>query len=266
MKDILFDTQSRELTFSKTKDNSAVRNVIWGKLMPNDNDSMPYMNVILPNEEADTVIHDEFTINVKASYYPLPSIIAVRFVVDEGGSYSLISINGKSSFAAKSCFRNFLVFEDIKACQLPIVNIHGEYTLHYKDGAVHIYSLGYSDIAVGESALQETSLINICAPGNLYRFPTTGIDAHLYINSVPAHTNLGKKLTVQYENDKKVINAADFDVETGQLLVDFGVEEADVDVEVERKENLNTEIVFVSENDIREDVNISLVNQPPEVM
>lgn len=221
MKDIQIDIQSRDLQFLKIKDNSAVRSVEW-----RDGEEAAYMVVLVPDSEKDTIAGDDFAVNIHANYHPSLKNVIVSFALTDSKGQQLGSGLGMN-FALKSYYCDFLNPCEVPACKLPVIDVHGNFTLHVKDGEAYIYSQGRSDISFVESAGQEANLLNIAAPGHHYRYPTIGVDSHNYINSVPSHTNLGKKIMQQYSNDEKTVQSAEFDADAGTLSVEFGCNEVD---------------------------------------
>jgi len=64
------------------------------------------------------------------------------------------------------------------------------------------------DIAVGRSADQEAQLLVLCAPGDMYRYPATGVGLSRYVHSIIKKTDLAKRLEEQFLNDGKKISEA----------------------------------------------------------
>lgn len=253
MKDILFDIQERDMLLTTLKNNVVRRNVSWGS-ETHDGKEYAVMQLTIPEDEQDTIDVESGIVDlyIKASYNPTTKPILLK--IECGDTEMLYDVT--------SFFFDVVDDKEINACQLPILNTSGEYMIRigkyeptstngstfgslfpirFSDGIslqsdepiykAIIFGGGEMDIVTEESHDQEAQLLSLCAPGNLYRFPISGIDAFKYVNSVPSLTDLGPNIVEQFEADGKSISAASFDADSGNIFVEFTVHEQSESIE-----------------------------------
>ena len=247
------------------------RNITWGAEILNGREYAS-MNLVIPEDEQDILNPENNNIDlyIKASYNPVTRPVLLRVKCGD------INI----PFNLTSFFFDVSDDKEIKACQLPILNMGGNFMIRLikseyesTNGSVFgslfpvkfaseissyseekgmfgdifpvqfsepdpvvtykaiIFGGGEMDIVTDESHDQEAQLLSLCAPGNLYRFPISGIDAFKYVNSVPSLTDLGINIIEQFESDGKSVSAASFDADSGNIFVEFTVHEQSESIE-----------------------------------
>lgn len=215
MKDIAFDIKEREITFITQTDNTKTYKAVWGDLF-DDDEGYAYMNIMLTSDDLIKIEGDMYGLifNVEAPYFPNTSDVRIRFVVDADPL-----IKG-DEFRTLSYFDNWDIAQTIKASQLILINKDGLYKICVKEDGAYIYSATQSDIELSKDcANQESQMLIMCNPGNLYRYPATGIMATKYINSIPEYTDIADVIVRQYEADNKSVSDAVFDAVTGDLNI-----------------------------------------------
>ena len=95
-----------------------------------------------------------------------------------------------------------------------------------------LYSGKSSDIEVNFSDDQSAQLLSLCAPGNYFRYPFTGIGVTGYLNRIIEYSDLEEVIKKQFAGDGKTVQTAEFDNTTGKLDVLFSpeIEEEDTDL------------------------------------
>lgn len=248
MKDILFDTQEKDIIFAKAETHNAIRQVVWGKLFGGDLDTYAYMNIIVPFTEIEEAFGQKsFDIYVEAEYYPslLPVMVRICSLADDG------VYEPKIERVAKGSLYNWLEKTEIKAAEMPIVDISGNFMIRFTDKDALVYSTSVDDIDVGEADNQSAELLALCQPGNLYRFPTTGIDGHQYINSIPEHTDLSEVLVSQYNADGKSVESAELESTTGTIVTEYNInEQDDLDMELTPPDQLDLSIINMTDDEL----------------
>ena len=232
----------------------------WGNILDGDNDGVLYLNIIIPSMYQNSLRYDEndiFECNFKATYCPDTRYFFIRFLIDNNGIYqnldsSIIPI--PNILSVKTYKNGSCELTDIGACQLPIININGEFkivTRKTNNIIAELYSMSSSDIDFGNSSDQSAKLLSLCAPGKNYRFPLSGVGITDYINSVVANSDLAEKLAKEFENNNTPISSAEFDPDTGDLKI---TQSADLEEDISGNiEDLDLDIVLnASDEFIRE--------------
>lgn len=259
-KDILVNAQSGNLIFSDNLPQTTFWNVVWGKLF--NSDEAEYMNIIVPSGYINSIQYtdNQYECAVHADYYPVNETFLVRLVVQNvaTGEYNRIqdySQNAPESMGAVYYPTYTSKAEDINACQLPIVDIDGNFKVLFKKysnsnfSRAVITSAKDADFTIGNSDSQSAQLLARCAPGKYYRYPTTGLDLTKYINSVVEHTDMASQLVKQFTSDSKQISEAEFDSNTGDLQIVFsGTEEAD-DKNLTAPDKLDVDLFHIADDD-----------------
>lgn len=259
-KDILVNTQSGDLIVSDNLSQTTFWNVVWGKLF--DSDEAEYMNIIVPSGYINNTQYtdNQYECAVHADYYPVNETFLVRLVVQNvaTGKYNRIqdySPNAPESMGATYYPTYTSRAEDINACQLPIVDIDGNFKVLFKKysnsnfSRAIITSAKDVDFTIGNADSQSAQLLARCAPGKYYRYPTTGLDLTKYINSVVEHTDMASQLVKQFSSDSKQISEAEFDSNTGDLQIVFsGTSEAD-DKNLTAPDKLDIDLFRIADDD-----------------
>lgn len=259
-KDILVNTQSGDWLVSETSPQTAYWNVVWGKLF--DSDELEYMNIVVPNGCVNKVQYTDgkYECLVSADYCPINDTFLARLVVKNvaTGGYDPIQ-----KYAANAPEPSDAVYyptytgrpSSINACQLPVVDVDGNFKVLFKKygnsgfSRAVIYSAKNADFATGESDSQSAQLLVRCAPGKYYRYPTLGLDLTKYINSVVEHTDMTEQLVKQFSLDSKQITEAEFDSGSGDLQIIFSGTEVADDKNLTAPDKLDVELFRVADDD-----------------
>lgn len=262
VRDLMIDIKEHDLLF-EDKSNAAepVYDTVWGNLFDADKQvDFLICNVIIPEAYWTAAKYDddgELTCRFTSAYKPEVKIFNLRLVGLKNGKYSLFSnIRGKYGVSTRSFAFSKNMAAPIYACQLPYIDIDGEFVAKFVKNAnnealdkAYIYSSKQSDITVDYSDDQAAQLLTLCAPGKSYRYPTTGVGITSYLNSVVAHTDLEDVLKAQFDADKKPIQSADFDSSTGGLDAIFSPENEEKDTGLEDVDNLNVNFFNIFTDD-----------------
>jgi hypothetical protein len=245
----------------------------WGNILDGDNDGVLYLNIIIPSMYQNSLRYDEndiFECNFKATYCPDTRYFFIRFLIDNNGIYqnldsSIIPI--PNILSVKTYKNGSCELTDIGACQLPIININGEFKIVTRktDNIIaELYSMSSSDIDFGNSSDQSAKLLSLCAPGKNYRFPLSGVGITDYINSVVANSDLAEKLAKEFENNNTPISSAEFDPDTGDLKI---TQSADLEEDISGNiEDLDLDIVLnASDEFIRETLKLTEDVSPEDI-
>lgn len=259
-KDILVNTQSGDWLISENSPQTAFWKVVWGKLF--DSDESEYMNIVVPSGYINKIQYkdNQYECLATADYYPVNNTFLVRLIVENitTGKYNVIqdySSNAPEPMGAVYYPTYTSRASDINACQLPIINVDGNFKIVFKKysnsnfSRAIICSAKSADFTIGESDSQSAQLLAQCGPGKYYRYPTTGLDLTKYINSVVEHTDITTQLVKQFASDSKQITEAEFDSSTGDLQIVFsGTEEAD-DKNLINPDKLDVELFRIADDD-----------------
>lgn len=228
-KDLLLNIDVGDILLEKKLDSDNLCfNSKWGKALDGDNDGVLYLNIIIPSMYKNSLRYDEndiFECNFKATYCPDTRYFFIRFLIDNNGIYqnldsSIIPI--PNILSVKTYKNGSFELTDIGACQLPIININGEFkivTRKTDNTIAELYSSSSSDIDFGNSSDQSAKLLSLCAPGKNYRYPLSGVGITDYINSVITNSDLAEKLVNEFSNNNTPVSSAEFDPDTGDLKI-----------------------------------------------
>ena len=235
----MLDMDGRDLLIEdKSSVAEPVFDTVWGNLFEGDEKmDMLICNIIIPSAYRRLVEYadNEMTLRFKSAYKPDTRHFRIRPVALEDGRYSQFDcIREEPGVPAFSYALSKNIAAPIAASVLPFIDIDGEFVARFmrneKYKAVdkaYVYSSKQSDIAVDYSDSQASQLLSICNPGNLYRYPLTGVGITRYLNAVIQHSDLDTVLEEQFDGDGKPLQSAEFDNTSGQLDV-FARPEADV--------------------------------------
>lgn len=251
VRDITLDIKERDLLFTdKSNANLPVFDSVWGDIFDEDkaNDVL-ICNIIIPEAYWPTIAYknNEFVCRFKSAYVPDTRGFRVRLLAVKDGAYNLFSsIRGDFGIPVTSYAISKNIATPISACMLPHIDINGHFMVRLLQNPrsemldrAYIYSSKTTDLLVDYSDDQASQLLSLCAPGNSYRYPTTGVGITRYLNSVIAHTDLKTNLETQFLADNKPLLSADFDSETCKLDVLCNPERTVEDADLEKIENLN---------------------------
>lgn len=192
-----------------------------------------------------------FSCKVNIPYKPLNNTFMITVSVISGLNLEPVSSIGINN--AYAYVNGSTKTTQIKACQLPMIDIDGVFRVVFtsEKSIAYIYSAKQLDLTIGASDNQSAQLLAICAPGKNYRYPTTGIDITKYLNGVVMHSDLQYAIEKQYNADGKSVHSAEFDSITGSLNTVFNAENVQDDnsnlVPVE-KLGINALSLFNDEN------------------
>ena len=251
VRDLILDMKERDLSFEdKSNASLPIFDSLWGNLFDEDEKvEVLICNIIIPEAYWGLIKYDnrELTVRFNSPYMPDTSHFRIRLVALSNGEFHLFeSVRGDYGLPVNSYAASVNMASPISASMLPFIDINGEFIVRLVQNVnsevldkAYIYSAKSSDITVNYSDDQASQLLSLCAPGKSHRYPTTGVGVTNYLNRVVAHTDLDKVLEAQFSADKRTIQAADFDNETGKLDVLFSPEKEEEDNDLEDVENLN---------------------------
>ena len=244
MKDILLDIQERDLILTNQNKYIKFKRASWGS----DSNDYCYLNIESEDNEnvenvyTDTEERPSYVLADASVYVPLESSDIYFTAAYHPSTLKVKIVFDNVEYPVKTKFWDGQK-RDVRACQFPIINISGKYMVRITQEddddvlCAYLYNADELDFASDESQDQEAQLLALCAPGQNYRYPTVGIDASKYINSVPSMTDLGQRIVSEFSNDGKEVYNADFDADTGNITVEFN--QADTTQSV--SETLNAE-------------------------
>ena len=205
---------------------------LWDNIFDEDKEiDILICNIIIPEAYWSMVQYEnnEMTCRFRSAYMPDTRNFRIRLVGLKDGKYYIFpQVRGDFGLPANSYALNNNIAAPISACMLPYIDIDGEFLVKLVQNnkseildKAYLYSAKSSDLTISFSDDQASQLLSLCLPGNYYRYPTTGVGVTRYLNCVIAHSDLQKVLESQFDADKKPIQDAEFDNETGQLDVIF---------------------------------------------
>lgn len=251
VRDLILDMKERDLSVEdKSNASVPVFDSLWGNIFDEDKEiDILICNIIIPEAYWSVIQYDngELICRFTSAYMPSTSNFRIRLVALRNGKYYVFSnIRGEFGLPVNSYVLSKNIAAPISACMLPFIDIHGEFIVKMVQNnksevldKAYIYSAKSTDLSINYSDDQASQLLTLCAPGKSYRYPTTGVGATKYLNCVVAHSDLQKVLETQFDADKKPIQDADFDNETGKLDVLFSPEREEIDTDLEDVDNLN---------------------------
>ena len=271
-RDIVANIQENDIVLATGRDDIVTcYDVVWGRLFDDDPDIL-YANVIIPQKKIKTLRFDNsrFYCYVNIPYHPHSEPFRIRFVsYDE--EYEVIDTEvPQELFAYVYGFDNSAP-ERLNASELILLNLSGYYIIRIDDiedenfRKAIIYSADSTDFEIGFSDDQAAKLLAVCGPGNYYRYPTLGVGITNYINSVISHTDLGPKLTEQFQKNNMPIQSADFDAETGNLNTLFSNEQdPDPDTNILSLANLDAAFFKKADDDFIRKMQIAVSDDGSE--
>lgn len=244
VRDLIIDIKEHDLLFEdKSTLSVPIFDSFWGDIFDEDKElDILICNIIIPEDYWRVVefTNSEFICRFKASYKPDTRNFRIRLVGLKDGEYGLFSnIRGKFGTVVNSYAISKNIAAPISACMLPFVDIDGEYAIRIIQNEqsevldkAYIYSGKSSDIEVNFSDDQSAQLLSLCAPGNYFRYPFTGIGVTGYLNRIIEYSDLEEVIKNQFAGDGKTVQTAEFDNTTGKLDVLFSpeIEEEDTDL------------------------------------
>lgn len=241
VRDLIVDMNEHDL-LTEDKSNAAtpVFDTVWGNLFASDEETEVLIcNVVITKEYQNYLAFsdNELTIQFKSSYVPQASNFRLRLVVLSNGEYSLASCERNAyGVPASSYVFSKNIASPINACQLPFIDIDGEFAARIVQNTksenldrCYVYSSKQTDITIDYCDDQNSQLLSLCAPGKSYRYPTAGVGITSYLNKVISHSDLISNLQTQFASDSRPIQDASFDTDTGDLSVLASPEQADDD-------------------------------------
>lgn len=251
VRDLILDMAEHDLlTENKSNPSMPIFDSLWGNIFDEDKEiDVLICNVIIPEAYWSMIKYDngEMTCSFKSKYMPDTSTFRVRLVGLRNGKYYIFSsIRGDFGLPVNSYVLSKNIAAPISACMLPYIDIDGEFIVKMVQNSksevldkAYIYSAKNTDLCVNYSDDQASQLLSLCAPGNYYRYPTTGVGIARYLNCVVDHSDLQKVLEAQFDGDGKPIQSADFDNETCKLDVLFSPEKEEDDTDLDDIDELN---------------------------
>lgn len=233
VKDLMIDMKEKDLLLAdKSNSSMPVFDVVWGNILEADETAdVLICNIIVPEAYWSLIkyVDRQLTVRFTSPYVPNTDTFRIRPVKLQNNKYSLFwNIRGEFGLPVSSYALSKNISSPISACMLPFIDIDGEFIVKLVQNVqleeldkAYVYSSKSTDITVNYSDDQAAQLLSICAPGNSYRYPTTGVGIAHYINSVISHTDFAERLEAQFENDGKRIVEAEFDNTSCNLDVLF---------------------------------------------
>ena len=105
------------------------------------------------------------------------------------------------------------------ASQLYLIDSDSLY-LKYNDGDVFVYSGCSSDAEIIPAYNQNTNLLLICAPSNVLRYPTAGVNIQGWLNGNMERSDYLEKFKEEFYKDGVIVNNVIYDEITGKLTLD----------------------------------------------
>lgn len=247
----MIDMKERDLLVEdKSVSSIPIFDSLWGNIFDEDKEiDILICNIIIPEAYWSIVGYEngEMTCRFKSPYIPDTSNFRIRLVGLRNGKYSVFSnIRGDFGIPANSFVLSKNIASPIPASLLPFIDIDGEFLVRMVQSntsevldKAYIYSAKSTDISINFSDDQASQLLSLCAPGNSYRYPTTGVGITNYLNCVVAHSDLDKVLESQFMGDDKPIQNAEFDNEICKLDVLFSPEKEESDIGLDNIDDLN---------------------------
>ena len=290
VKDIMVDMSERDLFLvDKSNQNLPIFDTVWGDMLEVDKEKdieVLICNIIVPDMFASMIKYedDELIIRFKSEYMPDTADFRIRPLLMKQGEYHLFeNIRGVYGLPVNSYVLSKNIAAPISACMLPLIDIDGEFLIRMVKSSKsesldksYIYSSKESDIFISFSDDQASQLLSLCGPGNHYRYPTTGVGITKYLNTVIDHTDLYSALEAQFSGDKRSIQEAEFDNETGKLNLLFSPEKEETDNELEVLSNLNVDFFsdftdeYVRRNVVIDEISdtefVNILNLYPNVL
>lgn len=256
VKDILINIEASDVQLIDRANTATIYyETKWGKIFNTDDESRLYLNVIVSYNQLSLFVFDTdgaFSCNVKSSYYPEDKEFYIRFIVEQNGEYkSFKSASIPNTIKAKSYVDDFYNLSPISACQLLNVNENGNYKIMIRNRdllSAIIYSSESNDLLYGSSDDQSAKLLSLCAPGNNYRFPISGVDITSYINTVIDNTNLGKRMIDEFKSNNTPVISASFNNSNGSLNIEQSSEE-EHDLVFDELTSTDFEIIQAADDD-----------------
>lgn len=250
VRDIIIDMKEHDLSVVDKSDSTLpVFDAVWGNLFDEDEmEELLICNILIPRAYWNIVKLDNgrMTCRFKSEYMPEVSHFRVRLIALNEGNYSLFSnIRGDFGLPVYSYAFSKNIAAPILACQLPYIDIDGEYQVNLVIGPkdvldkAYIYSSKYTDFLIDFSDNQAARLLSLNGPGKYYRYPLTGVEITKYLNCVVPHSDLNDVLEEQFKQDSKPLKSAEFDNTTCNLDVIFMPEQEEADEGLEDIANLN---------------------------
>lgn len=252
-KDLLIDIDKHDVIFRDVTNNKViVYDTKWGVVFDGDDADETTLSIIVPLQYRKKIKYDtEGVLVVKANvaYLPVRNNIKVRFLTEFRGMYEKLEPeNGpKGEHALLCCSASSQTSNPPLASELPLLNVDGYFSILFfeDDVMAEIFSGKESDFYVQLSDNQTSKLLTICAPGKLYRYPTTGVSIFSYLNSVIAHSDLAEKLNEQFGEEDRTIFDASFDNMTGELDLNASPELTEKDANLTDIEDMDYENVGI---------------------
>lgn len=236
VRDLIMNLKENDLVMvNKSTDTSPVFDVVWGNLFEED-DTIDALicNIIIPESYWQIAKYKDNSLTVRfhSPYTANTDTFRIRLVGLKDGQYSLFpNVRGKFGSPVSSYAMSKNISSPIPACMLPFVDIDGDFMVVMVQNSqleeldkAYVYSDKQTDMVVDYSDDQAAQLLSKCAPGNSYRYPTTGVGITNYLNSVISHSDLEKVLSNQFSADNRPLQDASFDSETGELETVFSPE------------------------------------------
>lgn len=288
VRDLILDMDERNL-LTEDKSNSVIPifDSVWGDLFDEDKEmGLLICNIIIPEAYWELIKYDEgeLAIRFKSPYVPNTNHFRIRLVALHENGYSLFKdIRGDFGLPAHSYVLSKNIASPVSACMLPFIDIDGEYLARFilsSNSAVldkaYVYSSKATDININFCDNQASQLLSLCAPGNHYRYPTSGVGITHYLNRVISHSDLQKVLDAQFNADGKPVQAVEFDNETGKLDLLCSPEEEKSDTGLTPKDSLDFDFFsqftdeFVRRNIVLDEVDntsfIKTLNEYPRIL
>lgn len=268
VKDILLDIEASDVQLTdKQNDAFIYYETIWGKVFDADDDSTLFLNIVVPYSQQRILTFPDngiFSCNILAQYFPEDRNFKIRFVLGNENEY--FHFDEQSSFheyvIAKSYLEDFYTLQPISACQLMNINDDGKYTIVIRKdepNSAEIYTFGNNDLLFGESDNQSAKLLSLCGPGNNYRYPISGVGITDYINTVIGDSNLGQRMIDEFSGNNTPVISANFDNETGNLIVSQSSEQEE-EIEFEELTEEDIKIIRSADDDFIRKMTLSIVN------
>lgn len=176
-----------------------------------EDESNIYGSLVFPSYTSDSKVKEN-GVTATIPYKP----------VDKAFRLSIRQENSSTPMVSKAAVTSTLLDnKTINACQLPMVD--GEFVYHFvpSNNGVAIYSGRELDLDTGDANDQNRYMMLLCAPGNNYRYPLTGVDVLSWINTHRITSAMAETLQTQFTADGTPVINASLDAEAQVLTLEL---------------------------------------------
>lgn len=189
-----------------------------------------YGEIDIPGMINENTIRNGNSLNMAGFYFVVPytpvykeMMLRVRRIFDDGHfQYVINETDGTEWHLAKVSLYGGKS-KNAYASQLQLLSEDCLYG-RINGGVIDLYSCEQSDFNIVEANRQNANCLLACHPSNNYRYPLTGIGLDRWINSNSIQSIvLAETIQEQFNDDGVMVNSAEYDYETQQMILDINV-------------------------------------------